>query len=335
MSKIDAMENYDKLSTKDRFMCVLKILLEYSDESHPMDRSDILEKLHSDYNATADVKSISDDLKTISDFGYDLIQNEDKKWFIGKQKFDLSELKILVDAVQSAKFITKNQSKVLIEKLGSFCSKHDRAGLVRDVLLTDRIKGQNKSLLYDLDTIYDALRDRKMISYQYCEWNIAKELVPRHDGKVYETTPVAVVWDDENYYLIARERGEEINKTFRVDKLKSVNILDEKGDSIDSSKYCKGTYSKSAFGMYGGTDEKVTLVGDNSIVGVIIDRFGKDFLIVPEDENHFSCDVNVVVSPQFYGWLAGLGDKIWIKNPQSVIDEYQTHLETILGKYQK
>lgn len=327
---------YDKIDNKTRLLLILQILMEESDEKHPLNRAEIADFIAERAEAKVNEKTISSDINALKTAGYDIIKNKDG-WFIAEQAFNLTELKILVDAVQAAKFIPIDLSGDIIEKLGDLCSRHNRKDLERDVYLVDRVKSENPQIFYYTDSIHEAIRERKKVSFKYCSWsidNLEKKLVPKHAGKTYVATPLALVWHEENYYFIARVDGDSYDKTFRVDKLEDVKIVNEQAVKIDASDYCKGVFSKKAFGMFAGPTRKVTFEGKKSLAGVMIDRFGTDLLIFENKKGYFTCDVEIVISKQFYGWLTGLGEDVWITNPPEVVEGYKAHLQKLQQIYE-
>lgn len=313
---------------------IMKILLEKTDENHILSAADIDDKLNA-YGMSADRKTVYSDIETLQEFGLDIVQvkGANSGYYIGKRDFELPELKLLVDAVQSSKFITSKKSQELIEKLENLTSENDAKQLQRDVFIYNRAKTGNETIYYNVDRIHQAMRDNKQIHFQYTEWAIDKELYPRKDGEEYVISPWSLTWDDENYYLIAYDKNADAIKHYRVDKMKHLSVgEDARLGKERFQNFDLAVFSKKIFGMYGGRDEEVTLLCHNSLVGVILDRFGKNVMLIPKDEEHFHVKVLVAVSPQFFGWVTGVGVKMKIAKPESVKNEYREYLLKILAE---
>ena len=321
---------------KLRILYIIKFLLEQTDEDNIMSAEDLINALNR-YGIEAERKTIYSDIKVLIDFGIDIISLNGGKtpgYYIGTREFELPELKLLVDAVQASKFITAKKSKELISKIEKLASKNSARQLQRNVFIFNRTKTENERIYYNVDQIHTAVLENRQISFQYTEWNLQKELVTRKNGKIYIVSPWALTWDDENYYLIAFEEESRKIKHYRVDKMKNTEIIEEKRLGKDSfADFDLAFFAKKTFGMYGGRDETVSLVCENRLIGVILDRFSKDVIIIPEDSNHFRVNVLVSVSPQFFGWITGIGAGIHIEGPKVVKEEYRRFIEEILGNY--
>lgn len=321
---------------KLKTLYIMKTLIEESDENHVLSSADLNAVLKR-HGLSADRKTIYNDIETLKEFGLDILQNiggTHAGYYIGSREFELPELKLLVDAVQVSKFITNKKSKELIEKLEKLASKNDAKQLQRDVFIYNRPKAGNETIYYNVDQVHKAILEDKKITFQYAEWTIKKELVPKKSGQYYVVSPWSLTWDDQNYYLIAYDEEADLIKHYRVDKMKYADVLSQtrlgKGKFKD---FDLAAFAKKTFGMYGGRDESVTLVCHNDLAGVMIDRFGKDIMLIPEGEEHFRINILVSVSPQFFGWVTGLGRKVCIEGPRSVREEYREYLEKILMKY--
>lgn len=322
---------------KLRILYIIKFLLEQTDEDNIMSAEDLINALNR-YGIEAERKTIYSDIKVLIEFGIDIISLNGGKtpgYYIGTREFELPELKLLVDDVQASKFITAKKSKELISKIEKLASKNSARQLQRNVFIFNRTKTENERIYYNVDQIHTAVLENRQISFQYTEWNLQKELVTRKNGKIYIVSPWALTWDDENYYLIAFEEESRKIKHYRVDKMKNTEIIEEKRLGKDSfADFDLAFFAKKTFGMYGGRDETVSLVCENRLIGVILDRFSKDVIIIPEDSNHFRVNVLVSVSPQFFGWITGIGAGIHIEGPKVVKEEYRRFIEEILGNYE-
>lgn len=321
---------------KIKLLRLIQILNEESDEQHPLTMKDIVEKL-SLYGISAERKSLYSDIQNLYDFGYDIVSHKAGKtfyYYMASREFELPELKLLVDSVQSAKFITERKSKQLIKKLEGLTSIYNAKQLSRQVYVSGRIKTQNESIYYNVDKLHMAIGDNKKISFDYFHWNEKKEQVLGHDGKRYEVSPWALSWDDENYYLIAHESESDTIRHYRVDKMLRINILSDNREGKEHFKsFDMANYAKKTFGMFAGNEERVTLLCDNSMAGVMIDRFGKDVSLVKKDASHFTVSVKVALSPQFFGWVFSLGGEVVISSPKKVVSQYKEEIKKALGQY--
>jgi len=318
---------------KLKLLYLIKILSQETDENHPMPMSVLLEKL-SALDIKAERKSIYSDMACLNDFGYDILYDNSHKnggYYMASREFELPECKLLVDAVSASKFITASKSASLIKKIEGLVSKHDAVHLQRQIYTMGRIKNENESIYYCVDAIHSAIQTNRQIQFRYLEWNLEKKLKPRKEGKTYQISPWSLMWNDENYYLIGYDREAEIIKHFRVDKIGTVQITSEKRMGEAAFKKCDLTmYSTKTFGMYGGKEEMVTIQFPNTLVGVVLDRFGKDISLQKISDTTFAIHAKVAVSGQFFGWLTGIGKQAKLIAPQSVKEEYQAYLQEIL-----
>lgn len=321
---------------KIKLLAVMQILLQRTDENHTMTAQDICSALGSTYGIPAERKGIYSDIEALQQMGIDIVQNKGKAsgYYVGSREFELAELKLLVDSVQSSKFITSKKSEKLIKKLESLASVHEAQQLQRQVFICDRPKTENETIFYIVDQIHTALFENKQVSFQYTEWTPKKELRTKKEGAYYCLSPWALTWDSENYYLVAYDMENDMVKHYRVDKIKNLSILEEKRLGKEKfQSFDLPTFAKKTFAMYGGRDETISLRCQNRLAGVIIDRFGKDVIMIPDEKDSFKANVLVTVSNQFYGWLTGLGSEVRIIGPEHVRTEYQEYLKTILKQY--
>ena len=312
---------------KLKLLYILETLVRDTDQKHKKGTAELIEMLKA-RGLSAERKSIYDDIETLREFGLDIIYDKEEPagYYMGERDFELAELKLLVDAVQSSKFITAKKSAVLISKLEKLTSAGEARNLQRQVYVSGRIKTMNESIYYNVDAVHSAIAGNSKISFRYMVWNLEKQLVPKSDRAV-TVSPWALVWDDENYYMIAFDGESGIMKHYRVDKMKDIRCLQEPREGRESFKgFDAAGFAKKTFGMYGGRTEKVTLECDNSLVGPILDRFGTDVIIVPSGEERFKVTHEVTVSGQFFGWLVGLGPGVRIVYPQNVADEFRDRL---------
>ena len=323
---------------KLKLVYLMKILLEKTDETHSITMSEIIDALQA-YGIGAERKSLYDDLETLRVYGMDIIgTQEDRKYYyhVGNRQFELAELKLLVDSVQSAKFITEGKSNELIKKIEGLASQYEASQLHRQVFVNGRVKTMNESIYYNVDRIHTAIAENSRIRFRYFQWNVDKEMELRHNGAVYEVSPWALSWDDENYYLIAYDGIRGIIKHFRVDKMLNIESSGEQREGKQMFKsFNMAAYARKTFGMYGGVEEWVRIKCDNSLAGVMIDRFGKDVSMTRLNEKQFVATVDVAVSRQFMAWVIGLGDGAEIIGPESVVDEMREEIKRLAGQYGK
>lgn len=321
---------------KLKMLYLAKIFSEDTDDLHSLTMPEIVEKLAS-YGVNADRKTLYLDFEELRKFGLDIIADQvghNCFYHLGSRDFELPELKLLVDSVQSAKFITDKKSNALIRKLESLVSKHEAKQLHRQVIITGRVKTMNESIYYNVDKIHDAINSGCQIRFKYFQWNVKKQMELRKDGAWYQISPWALIWDDEYYYLVAYDAVDNMIKHYRVDKMLRISIIDQKREGQEVFKqFNTPQYSKSLFGMNSGEEVAVTLEADNIMAGVLIDRFGKDIFLAPVDDNHFRAIVNVTVSNPFLGWMMSLGRNIKIVAPQSVVDLMAKEAQRLAEQY--
>ena len=322
---------------KLKMLYLAKIFMEQTDDEHGLTMPEVIERLAA-YDVNADRKTLYLDFEELRHYGLDILSQQvgHKTYYsLGAREFELPELKLLVDSVQAAKFITDRKSRELIRKLEGLVSVHQARQLHRQVLISGRVKTMNESIYYNIDRLHEAINADAQIRFQYYQWNVDKQMELRRNGAWYQVSPWALIWDDENYYLVGYDAGDDKIKHFRVDKMLRIRSTDERRAGKDSFKaFDSARYAKSLFGMYGGEETSVTLEGDNGMVGVVIDRFGKDVALVPVDEHRFEASVNVAVSPQFFGWIMALGGSVRITGPAPVVKQLQDAVRRLAEQYQ-
>lgn len=300
-----------------------RIMMEQTDEDHGLTMPQIIDELEK-YEISAERKSIYSDFDALEQIlGLEVICEQSGRqhyYHVASRVFELAELKLLVDAIQSSKFITLKKSRDLISKLEGFCSKHEAKELQRQVFVQNRIKTMNESIYYSVDAINSAISHNHQVSFRYFNWNTKKEMEFRHDGEAYKISPWALTWDDENYYMIGYDNEAEKIKHYRVDKMLNIREVEEKreGRKLFQS-FDLASYAKKSFGMFSGDEELVKLEVDNEMAGVIIDRFGMDVTFLPKNKTTSYVQVSVAVSEAFFGWIFGLGGGVKIAGPASVV----------------
>ena len=321
---------------KLKLIYLIKIMMEKTDDEHYITMPEIIEALDK-YGVTAERKSIYADIEAIRELGIDIIGEQKGKTYyyhVGGRQFEIAELRLLVDVIQSAKFITAKKSNELIKKLESLASIHEARQLQRQVCVIGRTKTVNENIYYNVDEIHKAITSNMKIKFQYFQWNVKKEMELRKNGEFYEISPWALSWDDENYYMIGFDAEANIIKHYRVDKMLKIESLEEKREGKELfDTFDIAAYSRKSFGMYGGEEEFVRLQCDNSLAGVIVDRFGADVMMTAGDEESFYVNVHVAVSKPFLGWLFALGNKVKIISPAEVVDEMKNMIQNLYEMY--
>lgn len=321
---------------KQKLLQIAKYLMEHTDGNHAVSTPQLIAYLNS-IGIKAERKSIYNDIDTLNDFGMDIIRSDEHRggYMLASRQFELAEVKLLVDLVQSSKFITEKKSRELIGKLETLVSKYDAKVMGRQVEIIGRSKTNNENIYYNVDLVHTAISQNVKIRFQYFDWDIYKKMQPRHNGAFYEVSPWKLTWDDENYYLIAFDEKAGLMKHYRVDKMLNVSITENPRqgkaifDEMDMVEYDKKT-----FGMFAGEDKTVRLLCHKSMAGIMVDKFGTEVAIRPEGENQIIVRIDVAVSPQFFGWLTGLGDRVQIISPDEVREEYKVYIANILSHYE-
>ena len=308
---------------KLKLLYLMQMLLERSDENHPLTVQDMIDEL-SQHDISAERKSIYADLEALQLFGLDIVQSKGKStgYYIASRDFELPELKLLVDSVQSSKFITHRKTLSLIKKIEGLASVYDAQLLQRQVYVRNRVKSMNESVYYNVDEISGAISRDRIIRFNYFEFDVNKQRRYRHDGKVYEISPFALMWDDENYYMLGYDPEAEKLKHYRVDKMTNIESAEtERSGKELFAGMDMSSYSKQVFGMFTGSEQTVKLRFENRLAGAVIDRFGKEVMLIPDGNEHFTVSADIAVSPQFYAWVFGFGTAVEILAPDSARQE--------------
>lgn len=314
---------------KLKLLYLADILRCETDENHAISMSEIIEML-AEKGVSAERKSLYSDIALLCDYGIAIEKTPDHKYYISEREYELAELKTLVDIIQSSQFLTSKKSRALTKKLYRETSRFGAAELDRQVH-TAFAKAPNEKIFYTVDAIHQSVRDDRKIEFSYFRYNEDKKLVEKQSGKRYTVSPIALVFDNENYYLIAYNDSEKSIRHYRVDRMQKVSVTDENrtpknvyGD-FDISKYENKT-----FGMFGGNEALLTLNCKNEAAGAIIDRFGDEPTFFKHPDGTFDVTVRVFVSEQFFGWITGLGQLVKIKSPSSIANEYKEFLKSLI-----
>ena len=321
---------------KLKFAYLMKIMLEKTDDEYGLTMPQIIEELES-YGIGAERKSIYGDFADMERFGIEVMCDKtgrDYIYHVTGRQFELAELKLLIDAIQSSKFITEKKSRQLINKIKSLASENEAMALQRQVFVQGRIKTMNESIYYNVDDIYNAINNNRKIGFMYYNWDTNKEFVPRHGGAVITVSPWALTWSDEYYYLIAYDDLNRELRHYRVDKMMHITVTEEARDGRDEFKKVDlARYAEANFGMFKGEIKKVAIEFPDSMVGVFIDRFGKDIPVRKAGSGRCSTRVDVAVSGQFFGWIMGLGPDVKITGPDDVVSDMAKALKDLTAVY--
>lgn len=321
---------------KQKILVLLDLFKSKTDEEHGVTTSDIIDYL-ADHGIKAERKTVYADLNTLKEYGYEISkEKKDGNYYytLLDRDFQLPELKLLVDAVQASKFISAKKSSELIKKIENLASVYQAKQLQRQVFVSNRIKTNYENVYYNVDELNLAINENRKIKFDYYEWNLSKEIVLRKNGHKNDISPWSLAWDDENYYLVAFDGNSGIIKHYRVDKMRKIEILDEARDGREEfEEFDAAKYAKKVFGMFTGDEQRVKIQFANKLIGVVIDRFGQDIMIIPKGVDQFVVNVNVKVSNMFLGWIIGLGDGAKILEPESVVDEVKQITERLKEQY--
>lgn len=321
-----------------RILYLLKLFCEKTDDQHSLSTNQLIQEL-SQYGISVERKTLYTDIRLLNEYGVDIVREHEGKnrlYHIGERDFELPELKLLVDAVQSSKFITEKKSKTLIDKLECLTSIYEGKLLHRQVYVTGRVKTENENIYYNVDTIHNAIGQNVRIHFQYYQWSVDKKKVPRHDGRIYEVSPWALTWDHENYYMVGFDENIAEIRHYRVDKMLNINLTeDERTGHAQYAAFDPAIYKSKLFGMFDGENKLVKLRVKNEFAGVIIDRFGTDIAIHKLDSSWFEVAVSVAVSDQFLSWVISLGENVVITEPEDVVTRMKGIGERIGRMYGK
>lgn len=320
---------------KLKILYLMKFLQEKTDREHPVSVKDIIRTMEA-YGISVERKAVYDDIETLRTFGMKIGSRRGKPagFYLEERTFELPELKFLMDAVQSSKFITEKQSAALVRKLEDLASVHEAKKLKSQVFLMPGIKTLNEEIYTNIETIYDAISANRQISFRYYQWTLSRELKPKRGGERYRVSPGKLLWNNDNYYLMGLDESSGIVKHYRVDKMMDVAVEEEKrsGESVFRD-FDMGRFSAETFGMFDGKETILKIRFSNELVGVVLDRFGKKAVLQRSDDTHFFLQTHIRVSGQFFGWLTGLGPGAEIVSPEKVRKEYKSFLTKILKTY--
>ena len=311
----------------------LKELFErQSDEEHLLSMQDILDALAAQ-GIRAERKSVYDDILCLQQFGMDIVTVKGRNggYFLASRTFELPELKLLVDAVQSSKFLSERKSMQLIAKLETLASGYAAGSLRRQVTVAGRVKTMNESIYYNVDRIHDAIAHNSQITFRYFDYDMHRNKVFRREGRRYAVSPYGLIWNSENYSMVAFDHSHQEMRHYRVDKMTEIAVTSLPRQGREQyPDFQLAQYGQKHFGMYSGREVTVTLRGRRDMAGVVWDRFGQEVILVPDGEEHFTVTLPVVMSPQFFGWLFGLDGGLVLTAPRQAVDEYRRKMTEAL-----
>ncbi len=321
---------------KQKLLVLRQLLLTRTDEEHPLSIRQMIGELER-WGIPCERKSLYDDLEQLRAFGLDVQCRKGRGggWFVGERDFELPELKLLVDAVQASKFITRRKSGALIRKLEGLASVHQARQLQRQVYVAGRVKTVNEGIYYNVDKLHAAVGARRAVSFRYFDYNSRKERVFRREGARYAVSPCGLVWDNENYYLVGWDHDRGDVRHYRVDKMSDLSVTEQPLEGDAAGGFDMAGYAQKHFGMFHGAEARVRLRCREELAGVVLDRFGQEAILAPEEGGFFTVTVAVVVSPQFWGWLFGLGDGVELTAPKWAAEEYRQRLRSVARLYEQ
>ena len=318
---------------KLKIFYILDYLQRNSHQDHPVRAAELLSMLERQHNIICDRKTVYSDIAALQDYGVDIVSIPGKNggYYIASRNFELPELKLLIDAVQSSRYLTAKKSRELIEKLCNQCSVHDAQLMRRDVLVSGRVKSMNETIYYNVDSIQEAIAQNKQITFRYFDWGLDGKRKYREKG--YVASPYGLCQDNENCYLLAHSPRHGVT-SYRVDRMTDIQVTaDPRTPCPELTGKALTEHANRLFQMYAGDAANVKLRFHRSLTNVVIDRFGRDTMLIPDGEDHFVFTVHVAVSPMFLSWIIGFGSKARILYPQSVVDACVEMCKSAMAQY--
>lgn len=322
-------------ATRIKLLKIWEILCQETDEEHPMESTELIEKL-AEMDIHCERKTIYRDIETLIECGYDIVCERGKKnkYYVLDRSFDLAEIHIMLDAIQAASFITDKKTGLLVDKVANLAGSRKGEVLKRNIVAFNKTKNTNESIFYSVDEIVRAISKKKKIEFKYFDYDAKHKKVYRKEGGRYVMNPYSTVFSDDNYYLLAYNDKYKTIMHYRVDRMDNVKMMDddivplEEGKNFDITKHKKGV-----FGMFTGDEQEVRFIVDKSMLDVVFDRFGKNVQLMQHDEDKYTFTANVQVSPIFMGWCCAFGNKIKVVAPESVVEQIKEHIKHISSAY--
>lgn len=327
-------------SNKIKLLKLYELLQKDTDEDKPLTQTEICRRLN-EQDVSCSVRTIERDVDALQQFGFDIIsfkKDHERYYFVPEREFSIPELKILMDAVQASSFVTDKKTKELIDKIAALGGSYRADLLKRNMVNFNTRKHSNEKILYTVDSIEDAIRRKKKITFHYFYLNEKKERVfqckDTGEKKRYYVEPVAMIMSEDNYYLMTySSRHPDKTANYRLDRMDQVEVVEESVLSDAALEKIAGVaeVTEQAFKMYGGELEDVLIQFDRSLIGPVIDKFGEDTPMMTVNERTCAATVHVQVSKTFFGWLAQFADQMKVISPDNVKEQYKEHITKILG----
>ena len=319
------------MELKSRILLTFKYLWEHTDEAHTVSLEQLKDHLQSCGLSRPDSRTIKADIEQLIELGVDIIidRRVQNQYFIGTRHFDTAEVKLLIDAVQSSRFITPQKSKALIRKLGAFIEPQQKQLLKRQLYIDHRAKATNESVILIVDHLHAAIIERKKVTFQYFDYTPEKKKVHRHGGQLYTVSPYAMLWNNDQYYMVGYSEERKLVATYRVDRISQLTVTEEPARKRPAD-FTISDYFGQTFSMYLGEEAEVELLCENALMGSIIDRFGEDVSVQIVDKEHFKVTATVALSNNFYGWVFASGGKMRILGPEKAVEGFKTILEDFI-----
>ena len=319
---------------KLKILYILDYLQKNSHEDKPVRAAELISMLDRQHRISCDRKTVYSDIAALQEYGVDIVSIPGKNggYYVASRNFELPELKLLIDAVQSSRYLTEKKSRELIEKLCAQCNEQDAALMKRTVLVSGRVKSMNETIYYNVDAIQDAIYQNRQISFRYFDWDMKGKRNYRE--KEYRASPYGLCQDNENCYLLALSQRHGIT-SYRVDRMSDISLTDQPRDPCpELTGKSLVDHANRLFQMYAGDAVDVKLRFHNSLLNVVIDRFGKDTMLIPDGEEHFNFTVKVAISPMFLSWVIGFGSKAKVLHPASVVSQCRQLCREVMSQYE-
>jgi predicted DNA-binding transcriptional regulator YafY len=323
------------IRNKQRPFRLLKYLYENTDEEHPISTTELV-RIFVAEDAHAKRKTVKDDMDVLVGEGFDVVtvRGRNNSFFLGTRKFELPEVKLLIDAVSSSRFISAEKSETLIRKLTDMVSRHQAEKVCRHLYTAEHVKADNKQIYYIVDAVTDAINEGKKIRFQYFDYDGKKEKCLRHDGAEYSVSPYALVWDDSHYYMCGYSDAKQMIVNYRVDRMCNTEIKDEKAVALPEG-FSMDDYVRKQFHMFAGDETEVILECRDDMMKYIIDQFGEEVETRKVSEDTFQAKVHVADSPTFYGWVFPFEGKIQIVEPEEIREKYRSMVKAADRTFRK
>lgn len=316
------------MSLKNRILLVFKCLWENTDETHTISLEQLKDYLQFCGLSRPDSRTLKNDIAQLIELGVDIVKDRkvQNQYFIGARHFDMAEVKLLIDAVQSSRFITPQKSNALIRKLGAFIEPRQKQLLKRQLYIDHRAKATNESVILIVDHLHTAIIERKKVTFQYFDYTPEKKKVHRHNGQLYTVSPYAMLWNNDQYYMVGYSDERKLIATYRVDRISHLTVTEEIARKRPAD-FTISDYFGQTFSMYLGEEAKVELLCENALMGSIIDRFGEDVSVQIVDSEHFKVTVIVTLSNNFYGWVFASGGKMRVLGPEKAVENFRAIMD--------